>query len=281
MKNKKTLFDISLSLFDEAEIVYSTETAGDNNAVISESGNMPNNNEAANNEGNPNDREAKNNDFRRANNNDFRQAKYKEFIKEYKDLDEARIHNIISSRFKENKQTQQQLEKANGLLSKIASYYGVEDNNDIFDVIISNSNKNQNSENPVAYATWHREVRTNNIYNSWMSEGKALANEYPTFNIEEACNNPLFARMLAGGVTVKAAFFALNIDEIIKDSNKNAADNAQKATIAAIKQNVIRPFENGTAAQSGVTSITDVNKMTAKDRADIARRVAAGETVYL
>ena len=60
---------------------------------------------------------------------------------------------------------------------------------------------------------------------------------------------------------------------------QTAAINAEKNTVAKIKNKSSRPAENGTSSSSSAIVKSDVSNLTKADRAEIARRAAKGEII--
>ena len=87
--------------------------------------------------------------------------------------------------------------------------------------------------------------------------------------------------MLKAGVPVKLAYEVRHMDEIKAGVAQNTAKQTEKQVVESIRAKGSRPSENGTSSQSGFTVKDDVSKWSKKDRAEIAKRVARGETIKL
>ena len=108
-----------------------------------------------------------------------------------------------------------------------------------------------------------------------MREVPGVRELYPGFDLQAEAADRNFLSMLRAGVPVKQAYEVKHMDEITAAAARNAAQWAGQR----MKTKSARPAENGTSSQSGVIVKSDVSKLTRKDRAEIARRVARGECI--
>ncbi|MBQ4526843.1 MAG: hypothetical protein II998_02095 [Clostridia bacterium] len=114
---------------------------------------------------------------------------------------------------------------------------------------------------------------------SWIKDGEFLKENYPDFNLEAEAENPAFLNLLRGGADLKSAYLAMHHDEIVKSLIEKAVSDAKLKTAEAIKARGKRPLENGMSGKSTALFKTDVSKLTPAQRAEIATRVARGETI--
>ena len=75
------------------------------------------------------------------------------------------------------------------------------------------------------------------------------------------------------------AYKVIHMDSIMQGNAQVVAQQTSKATADNIRARGNRPKENAGSATPGVTYKSDVSKLTRKDRAEIARRVARGENI--
>ena len=115
----------------------------------------------------------------------------------------------------------------------------------------------------------------------WYGEGEQVKAAYPEFDLGAECKNPQFLSMLRSGVPVRLAYEVLHMDEIKDGVAQNTARQTEKQVVDGIRAKGSRPQEAGTARQSSFVVKDDPHKWTKKDRAEIARRVAQGETIKL
>jgi hypothetical protein len=115
-------------------------------------------------------------------------------------------------------------------------------------------------------------------YYNWINQANELKKTFPDFDLNTEINNPAFNDLLQRGISVDHAYKVLHHDEILQASISDAIKQSSKATADSIAARGNRPKENGSTG-SAVVYKTDVSKFTPKDRAEIAKRVAAGETI--
>ena len=87
--------------------------------------------------------------------------------------------------------------------------------------------------------------------------------------------------MLKAGVPVQHAYEVIHMDEIKAGVAQSTARQTEKQVVDGIRAKGNRPAENGTSSQSAFTVKDDPHKWTKQDRAEVARRVARGETIKL
>lgn len=110
-------------------------------------------------------------------------------------------------------------------------------------------------------------------------QGVELQLRYPDFNINEAMKNPAFAQAVGSGMfTVEQAYFAMNGSRLMTGAMQYAAQQTAESVSRAVQAGQARPKENGagTIPAQITPDVRDPNV-----RAEIARRVARGEKVYL
>lgn len=116
----------------------------------------------------------------------------------------------------------------------------------------------------------------------WYSEGEQVKAVYPSFDLAAESKNPQFLSMLKAGVPVQHAYEVVHMDEIKAGVAQNTARRTEKQVVDGIRAKGNRPAENGTSSQSAAFTVKDdPHKWTKKDRAEVARRVARGETIKL
>ena len=123
------------------------------------------------------------------------------------------------------------------------------------------------------------EAQAQQQLNTWFKESESLKAEYPQFDLRAEIANPQFMSLLKAGIPVKHAYEVVHMDDIKAASAQAAAQAREKQVVEGIRSRGRRPAENGTSSQAAFTVKDDVTKLTKKDRADIARRVANGEKI--
>lgn len=113
----------------------------------------------------------------------------------------------------------------------------------------------------------------------WYTEAEALKAKFPAFDLEAEIKDKQFTSMLRSGVPMEHAYKVLHWDELTDALQTATAAATEQRVVANVRAKGARPAENGAGSQSGITIKDDVHKLTKKDRAEIARRVARGETI--
>ncbi|MBQ4630295.1 MAG: hypothetical protein IJB70_04845 [Clostridia bacterium] len=137
----------------------------------------------------------------------------------------------------------------------------------------------ENKQMKEALETKDSDMLMEQTIRSWIKDGEYLKEKYPDFNLDEETANPGFLNLLRGGADLKSAYYAIHHDEIVKKLIEEAINDAQIKTAEAIKARGKRPLENGMSSKSTALFKTDVSKLTPMQRAEIAARVAKGETI--
>jgi hypothetical protein len=119
----------------------------------------------------------------------------------------------------------------------------------------------------------------NDRINTWVNEGLELKKTYPDFDLSKEILNPEFASRIERGLSVADAYRLTHMDDIVANAATNAAKKAEENTVTAIKSKAQRIPENGTQQTPGVIRKTDPSKLSDKDLAEIAKRVARGERI--
>ena len=105
---------------------------------------------------------------------------------------------------------------------------------------------------------------------------------FPGFDLEQELKNPTFARMTSpnGGISVKAAYYAVHHEEIQQASTRAAAQRAAEQVAASVQANRNRPVEHGTSGQAPAAVSVDYSKMTRSERNALNERIRRGEKIY-
>lgn len=105
----------------------------------------------------------------------------------------------------------------------------------------------------------------------------------PGFDIRTEMQNPRFARMVGpdGGVSVQDAYFAIHREEMQQMAAQQAAQQAARGIASRVAAGQQRPTENGIGSAGGTQAKADVSSWTPEDFKEVARRVKAGQKIYL
>lgn len=245
-----------------------------------------------------------------------RRKAYRELMDgEYKDLYQEEMQNIVKQRFKENKSLRETNEKQKVIMDILAEKYNVADGDvsKIQDALkkdkdfwyeIANALGIDDVEKCQEYITMKIETRSlreaenkrnearkeaerqaqerrfvQDQMTKWETEGKALKEKYPNFDISADLQDKSFLGMLRVGVPMEVAYHAKHHSEIVTSAVNNAREQTEKNVVNNIRARGARPQENGTQSQSSFTVRDDVHNLSRAERAEIARRAARGEVI--
>ena len=115
----------------------------------------------------------------------------------------------------------------------------------------------------------------------WEAEAAQLKVKYPAFELDEVLNNPSVADMIRRGIGLEAAYRAAYFDQLMEASTARTAQQVEQGVTARIQQRAQRPAENGAHPGGAAEMKVDVAHMTAKQRAELAKRARRGERIVL
>lgn len=115
----------------------------------------------------------------------------------------------------------------------------------------------------------------------WEAEAARLKVKYPAFELDKVLNNPSAADMIRRGIGLEAAYRAAYFDQLMEASTARTAQQVEQGVTARIQQRAQRPAENGAHPGGAAEMKVDVAHMTAKQRAELAKRARRGERIVL
>lgn len=121
-----------------------------------------------------------------------------------------------------------------------------------------------------------QENRQRQLWNQQAQEAKKL---YPQLDLDAEIKNPQFKRLLDAGVDVGSAYLVLHQRDLIPAAMQQVAQSVEEKLANKIAAGSARPTENGAQSHGGPVVKNDVSTMTKKERAEINRRVLAGEKI--
>ena len=233
-----------------------------------------------------------------------KKAAFEELINgEYKDLYTEKFQEAFNRRFKEAKNNEARLGEIKPVLDMLNQRYGIADG-DIKKLTeaIETDDKYWEEAAEEAGLTVEQYKRMQKLErehadmlkarrqqeamqaadrqaSAWQREADAVRQQYPQFDLAAEMQNDQFRKLLLSGIPVKHAYETMHLDELVSGAAIRAAQQAEERTVSKVKSRASRPAENGTSSQSTPIVKSDVSKLTAKDRAEIARRVARGERI--
>lgn len=231
---------------------------------------------------------------------------YQKFRAEHKDLFDAEVQNIINKRFRETKTLETNIASMNPIIEVLSERYGTTDLNILASKVRAESietlaeaanmtveqyeeTMNLRSENRKLrekQANEDAEAALNAQVAGWWKEAADITGTsekpgpYPTFDLRTEIQNDQFLSLLKSGVTAKAAYEVIHMQEILANTAQTVAKKTEEGVIDNIKARGNRPDEAAAKGGSqGVIFKADVSKLTKEDRAEIARRVQSGEDI--
>lgn len=235
---------------------------------------------------------------------DTRAEEFERMIKgDYKDLYDQRVQETIQKRLKSTKETVDKYESLSPVLELLGRKYGV-DTNDVaaLNKAIEEDDsffedealergisveqlkeirkiERENADLKRQMEERQTQERASQIYAQWMDQSKATQQVYPSFNLNAEMQNPKFVDLLRSNIDVRTAYEVIHKDEILPAAMQFTAKTVEQKLTNSIIAGRNRPTENGLSSQSASLVKSDVSKLSKADRAEIIRRVAAGEKI--
>lgn len=235
-----------------------------------------------------------------------RRKEFQELVNgEYKDIYTEETQRIIDRRFREARNLEERAAKQQPVIDMLMQRYKIADG-DLGKLAAAVENDNaywseaaeEAGMSVEQYKQFQRLKRENEALlraqrmrqnqqaaqqqlQKWYSEGEQVKAVYPDFDLGAESKNPQFISMLKAGVPVQHAYEVIHMDEIKAGVAQSTARQTEKQVVDGIRAKGNRPAENGTSSQSAFTVKDDPHKWTKQDRAEVARRVARGETIKL
>ena len=232
-----------------------------------------------------------------------RNAEYEKFLKEYKDLDDARVQKIVQRRVKGMKETVDRYNGLTPMLDMLAGKYGVKaDDIEGLKKAIENDDsyyeaealdkgvtveqlkefkrvERENAELARQMAEMRAQENADRIYAGWMEQAEKARAVYPTLDLRAELENDEFVSLLKSGVNVETAYTVVHKDEIIPAALQFAVKNAEEKLSKSVQAGTARPRENGMGAQGAAVVKSDVSQLTKQQRDELVRRAMQGERI--
>lgn len=240
------------------------------------------------------------------NTQEARQRAYNDFIKQNRDLDDARIQGIVKGRLKNTKAKADLADQLTPIVDLFYERYGVE-KGDIKGLTKAAEEDLSNFDAEAAKRgfdteTWQR-VRGNmkeleslkkadedrkakeaqdKQINEWLKEAEEIRDRFPDFDLEAELENEGFVGLLdTGKVSMEQAYILQHFNEIIPNAMSYAAKQGEKLAVDRIRSRGTRPPETGISSNSPAVTKSDKTQLTKADRQDIYQRVMRGEKITL
>lgn len=233
-----------------------------------------------------------------------RKAEFEKLIKgEYKDLYDQRVQDTLRKRLKGQTETVERYEALTPALRILAKNYGVEptdikalsaaiEADDAFlakEAMESGTSASElrrirriemeNADFRSRLEAIDRKEHADKQYAAWMQQAQEAKAIYPQLDLDTEVKDPQFMRLLNAGVDVGSAYLVLHKDEVIPAAMQHVAQTVEQKLSAKIAAGGSRPAENGANPMSGPVVKNDVSTLTKADRAEINRRVLAGDRI--
>lgn len=234
------------------------------------------------------------------------EAEFEELIKgKYKDQYNKRTQDTVQKRLKGAKETEERLTAMNPLLDLLSARYGVKaddtaglikalEGDDAFyekaaeenDMDVKNYRKlmqlqSENTRLKRQNEEQFRQDQMNKQYALWEQQAEQAKTLYPKLDLNVESQNPQFRQLLMAGIDVGTAYLALHRDDVLAGAMQHTAKTVEQKLANKIAAGNSRPPENGASGQSAAVIKTDPSKWTKEDRAEVRRRAARGEKIYL
>ena len=231
-------------------------------------------------------------------------AAFRDLIKgEYKAEFDAIMQSNLDRRFKAQRDLQQKVTDAQPIMELLAGKYGVsaddlpallkaaEEDDGYYEEEAAEKGltveqlkhfkklERENAQLKAAEAEQQRQNAKAQTLARWSAEEAQMQQIYPGFDLNKESENPTFARLLAGGVQMQAAYLAVHADEIMSGAMAYASAKAKEKTVNDIRARGMRPDEGVLGKTAPATSTVDPHKLTRAERDDLAKRALRGETI--
>lgn len=231
-------------------------------------------------------------------------AVFEQMIKgQYKDQFQDKVQSILDRRFKAMNEQQEQMDAYKSVIDPLMEVYGTKDMAEIRKAILRDNGKVEQLADEAGmsveqYLAYQETMRQNQlyqeaeqerleqeesdrIYEDWMQQAEEMKADYPDFDIEAEAENPAFLELIKNPeIDIRTAYEALHLKEILQGTASHVAEAVRNNTVNTIRSRGMRPAENGVRGeQPGIVRKTDASKLSKADRAEIAKRVARGETI--
>lgn len=232
---------------------------------------------------------------------------YREMVSgEFKDLYTEDTQRMINSRFRETKALEKQVQDTKPVLDMLMQRYRIEDgdlsklltaveNDDIYwseaaeeaGMSVEQYKRFQKLERDNAALLAQQRQRqgqeaAQRQMRLWAEQEQQVKKTYPSFDLSAELQNEQFRFLITNAkspVSLQHAYEVVHMDEIKAGIAQMQARATEKQVVDSIRAKGARPAENGTSSQSAFTVKDDVGKLSAKEMAEINRRVMRGERI--
>lgn len=224
---------------------------------------------------------------------------------EFAELYGRDVQRAIQDRFKNQKQTQDQLNQLEPMLKVLRDRAGVASNEELSKQILDDDSlyedeanargmtipayrefmamkqKVQDAEQREAHAFEEQQRREH--FNKLLQQAEQLKQTYPEFDLMQEINNPAFLRMTSKevGISVEDAYFAIHHKDLGPQMITYGMQRARQQMGQTIQAQRQRPVEGAmkTSVQPKAEMRVDPRNLTPQERKEIKRQVMMGKRV--
>lgn len=197
---------------------------------------------------------------------------------EYKDLYTEDTQRIIDRRFREAKLAEGELDRLRPVVERLEQRYQLTggDTEGLLRAMEQEDRARESQrERDAVRAAQLRTQAARQQLRSWDGEFRALRERFPQADLAEEAKDPRFLALLGARVPLAQAYGAIHLDELLRQERQTA----EKQVVDHIRAKGVRPAENGASGQGAFTVKDDVSRLSRRQRAELARRAAKGETI--
>lgn len=224
---------------------------------------------------------------------------------EFAELYGRDVQNAIRDRFRNQQDTQGQLEKLEPMLKVLRDRAGVESNDDLIKTVMDDDSLYEDEANEhgmtipayrefkqaqeqlqqmqQAEAQRQETARIEQHYGKLQAQANAMKKMYPDFNLDRELQNPNFLRLTSPevGISVEDAFYAVHHKELAPQMMAYGMERAKQQMGQTLQAQRARPAEGAmkTQGQAAAEVKIDPRQMTRKEREEIKRQVRLGRRV--
>lgn len=224
----------------------------------------------------------------------------------FKDLYGKDVQNAIHERFRNQQDAGQQLKDMQPMLDALMKSNGAKDVKELQDKILNDDRlwedeaekagmtveayktfrklQEENEANKEREQQRQKQAFIQNHLKKLATQGEALRERFPDFDLQKELANPAFARMTGPnvGISVEDAYYAVHHKELMPQIMAYGVRKAQNQISQSMAANARRPVEGaagGAAGGQGIDVGLNPANLTPKEREEIKKRVRMGEKI--
>lgn len=234
------------------------------------------------------------------------EAEFEELIKgQYADQFNSRVQGIIQQRFKNAENYQDTIASYDKAVSPLYMIYGLKpgDVQGLEDAIKNDEGlyaaradeagitarqykenlrlRMEAAQGRSMREEMQRQAERQRTFNRWEQEARELKETFPAFDFTMELENPDFAQKLNTGYSVRDAFMATHMSDILSGMKGEVKTDTARQMVDNFRLRQSRPAENAASHAPAVVRKTDPSKWTDEDFDEVEKRVEAGEIIRL